>query len=200
MRLTKYKIAGIFLFLIILGLIGAPHARADTVYTYTGNPLTIILGPSYKPTDFIRGSFTLASALGNNFPLGPITPTSYSFTDGVQTLTNKNSIINTIEMATNSNGTPDEWVVGFCTDNTCVQQIFTITQTPLPTSPEDRAELSTFPNIDEARNMDSQGSWSITVTTPEPGTLSLLGLGTVGLGLCWWMTRKREARGQLSAT
>jgi len=57
--------------------------------------------------------------------------------------------------------------------------------------------------LSNAPSNNPEGTWTIadtTVATPEPGTLSSLSLGMVGLGLCWWMTRKREARGLQSAT
>jgi len=48
----------------------------------------------------------------------------------------------------------------------------------------------------------AEATFTVTNTsaTPEPGSLSSLSLGLFGMGLCWWKSRKREARGPLSAT
>src|SRR5262245_53389470 len=72
--------------LVASGLValGPAHTSADTIYSYTGNHFTMAASP-YTTNDFISGSFDLATPLGNNVPLTAITPTSFSFSDGVQT-------------------------------------------------------------------------------------------------------------------
>jgi hypothetical protein len=102
---TKTIFAGLIL---LCGLQSA--ARAD-VYTYTGNAFENVTGP-YTTIDFVSGSFTLASALGNNLPLANVTPLSYSFNDGVQTIS---SLIPpgdvTFQISTNASGNIDGWLI-----------------------------------------------------------------------------------------
>jgi hypothetical protein len=57
-----------------------------TTYQYTGNPFTTVQGP-YTTSDFVSGILTLAGPLAPNFT-GVVTPTAFTFSDGVQTLTN----------------------------------------------------------------------------------------------------------------
>ena len=82
-------------------------ARADTVYIYTGNPFTTGAtqnGPTSLPVgpftvnDSVSGSFTVATPLGPLLHLVMFTPTSFSFTDGVDTLTNQNSTLSSFEV------------------------------------------------------------------------------------------------------
>ena len=79
-------------FAIILGLgaLAAPRANADVVYTYTGNDFTFATAP-YTTTDRVIASFDLPSVLAPNLVLTTITPSAWSFTDGVQTLTQATS-------------------------------------------------------------------------------------------------------------
>jgi hypothetical protein len=71
--------------ILILATMGT-LARADVVYTYTGNPFTSVLG-SYTTSDFVSVSFTLATPLGPNFAFAFISPTDFTFSDGQQTFT-----------------------------------------------------------------------------------------------------------------
>ena len=57
-----------------------------TTYQYTGNPFTFVTGP-YTTSDFVTGMVTLAGPLPPNMP-SPVTPTAFTFSDGVQTITN----------------------------------------------------------------------------------------------------------------
>ena len=75
----------------------ATHADAYT-YTYTGTAFTTEASPPYTSSDFVSGSFTVASPLvglagSNTYPISYFTSQpsfSYSFSDGVNTYTNSN--------------------------------------------------------------------------------------------------------------
>jgi hypothetical protein len=68
-------------FIVLAGLQSA--VRAET-YTYTGNDFQSATSP-YTGSDFVSGFFTLTSPFADNLVAASETPTSYSFTDGVQT-------------------------------------------------------------------------------------------------------------------
>ena len=58
-----------------------------TTYQYTGNPFTFVDG-SYTTSDFVSGMVTLAGPLAPNMALTSVSPTAFTFSDGVQTFTN----------------------------------------------------------------------------------------------------------------
>ena len=97
----KTKLLGLLAFMSLLGF---SPASADTIYTYTGNDFTSNSG-SFTDADKVTGTIDLATALGDNSGSVEISPVSYSFSDGVQTLTNSNSSLSGY-LATNAVGTP----------------------------------------------------------------------------------------------
>jgi|SRR6516162_2203838 hypothetical protein len=71
----------------VLSVVYPASVQADTTYTYTGNPFTSVSGPPHTMSDFVSGMLTLAGPLAPNFN-GFVTPIAFSFSDGVQTITN----------------------------------------------------------------------------------------------------------------
>src|SRR5438477_4971362 len=61
-----------------------------TTYQYTGNPFTSAI-PPYTTSMFVTGMVTLARPLPPNFS-GTVHPTAFTFSDGVQTITNHDVI------------------------------------------------------------------------------------------------------------
>ena len=68
-------------------------SSAAVTYTYNGNPFTTLVadGPTpppqlYTTTDFVNGSFVLPSPLASNLNDSFVSPTSFQFSDGVQTI------------------------------------------------------------------------------------------------------------------
>ncbi len=95
--------------------LGAAAAKADVVYDYTGYDFTSAASP-YTTSDFISGNFHLSSALADNLPYTAITPTAYSFSDGVQTLNNTNATFNVyFDVSTDSVGDITEWFIQIAT-------------------------------------------------------------------------------------
>jgi hypothetical protein len=84
-------------------------ARADVVYDYTGADFTSVTGP-YTTSDSVTGSFTVASPLEDNLNLLIITPVSFSFSDGQQTLTNANAA-SEFHISTDAAGDVTGWII-----------------------------------------------------------------------------------------
>src|SRR5206468_13106293 len=82
-----------------------------TTYQYTGNPFTYVTGV-YTTSDFVTAMVTLASPLGANMPLTQVTPTAFTLSDGVQTISNLNAIFAAaFFFATNASGGIAAWYV-----------------------------------------------------------------------------------------
>ncbi len=78
--------------LIALGIarLSTASAKADTIYTYTGNDFTTAVAP-YTTNDKITGTLTFSSPLDDNLINETEDPESFSFSDGVQTLDKENA-------------------------------------------------------------------------------------------------------------
>lgn len=90
---------------------------AQTTYYYTGNPFTFSVGypgPCYSNANSITGNFTVATQLPPNFPflVGNVTPLNFSFTDGLQTLTDQSAEYYQFSVSTDETGTITTWSVG----------------------------------------------------------------------------------------
>src|SRR5512133_765730 len=79
-----------------------------TTYQYTGNHFTDVSGP-YTTSDFVTAMVTLAGPLGANMPLTQVTPTAFTLSDGVQTISNLNGVRVFMFFATNARGAIAEW-------------------------------------------------------------------------------------------
>lgn len=75
MRLSLFAVAALFVSSLI--------ARADAVYTYTGQHFTLVEG-SYTTSDSVTGLFTITNPLGDDLNNVSFTPLSFNFSDGVQ--------------------------------------------------------------------------------------------------------------------
>ena len=95
-------------------LVGYPASvqAVPTTYTYTGNPFTTANGP-YTTSMYVSGMLTLAAPLAPNMVFQQVTPPlTFSFSDGVQTITNLNATGNSIfAFATGPSGEITQWRV-----------------------------------------------------------------------------------------
>jgi hypothetical protein len=72
---------------VIAASLCAGAARANTIYTYTGEDFTDVSG-LYTTSDSVDVTFTMTSPLADNLSYAILLPISYVFTDGVDTITN----------------------------------------------------------------------------------------------------------------
>jgi hypothetical protein len=161
---------------------------ADATYYYTGEDFQTAIG-EYTTSDSISGWFTVGSPLPDNLndagDLAEITPTAFSFSDGMQTITNMNASSSEFGFFTDGSGDILSWNFG-------VFQTFGNRTTGKITS-EDifggfEIDSVFYPlgNIDPGDNYGLNyipGTWSgpPPSTTPEPSTLVLLLTGLAGV-------------------
>jgi hypothetical protein len=181
----------------VLSILPMP-VLAETIYTYTGNPFTQGFdGTTFFPSpvapftsnDSISGWFSVATPLGANFCVSlpcQITPTAFSFTDGVDTFTESN-VMGSVFFPTGSQFFISTDVHGDIID----WSISLLIQSSPSTSRSLDSEIFGMP-IDQGRVQDvfatnnhNPGTWTVSSGdvshVPEPSTLLLVGSGIVGL-------------------
>jgi hypothetical protein len=169
----------------VLMLCAASALQAGAVYTYTGNTYTEFFGASCPPLCNISGSFTLAAPLAANLPVAPITPLSFSFTDGLATIDSSNSATGPFGstnffVGTDAVGEITVWNNGYFS---ATNFMFSGTNPPGCTGCSVTDQSGTISVAGYfGRVNDNPGTWTLTVTdtvTPEPSGRALLGLGAV---------------------
>jgi hypothetical protein len=195
----KFLGAGAALALACIALAIA-SAQADVIYTYTGNDFTTVFNnnpppaPQYTTMDSVSGNFTLSTPLAANRPLTAIPTTdilAFTFTDGVQTLTNTTPGLQPpmIGIGTDIAGNPNVWDIDLsATDLSTFRYI--IESFNLPTSIFDQGftfVLTINNNSNTGEILNDPGAWTVTTTTvAEPGSAWLL---AAGLAFLFWRQR-----------
>ena len=166
----------------------SPLARADTVYTYTGNPFENF-GPSNSgtiptcpPICSISGFMVLASPIDfTDFRLVQVL--SFNFTDQNTVLTSSNAD-GFISVAGDGFGNISQWVLDIG-EGTGPVQLETINFEGGST------DSSGAPSQGFVFVAGNPGVWtSSTVATPEPSVLTLQVLGLILACLCPWTARR----------
>jgi hypothetical protein len=155
-------------------------AKADTTYTYTGKPFTTFRAPTAcPPYCSIDGSFTVATALGDNLDSVDVNYTSFAFVEPTFTVTQANSHVTEFNVSTDATGAIDAWFIALSdSDN-----FFIIGTTYIPTDFFQQIDTiydqSTSSN---GYNLHDPGTWRMSSSNvPEPATGILLIAGLVGL-------------------
>jgi|SRR6516165_11838595 len=180
--------------LVATAWLAAPSiCHATVMLTYTGNDFTNFTN-LYKATDKVTVSITLATPLGDNLNLAPVTPLMFSLNDGVGTIRNTDPPASSLfEFSTDSSGNITGWDVN-ATEGSPVSFFQITTENATSVGTTDNAEISnTGSGTSTASNTNKPGAWTTaTAAVPEPSTVSVLGAGVLGLGLLWW--RRRQNR------
>jgi hypothetical protein len=173
--------------LLALGLVSltAANVHAVATYTYKGNTFEAgTVSDPYTTSMFVSGSFTLADPLDSNLALTEVTPLSYSFTDGVQTLTESNSDVVAglgFAFATGAAGKITEWSVYLYAPSQQIQTSNNATTGVLDYG---------YYLGDQGRRSRAPGIWTgQTESVPETGSaLTLLALSLTALaGAARWL-------------
>ena len=95
----------------ILSIAAAP-AFGSVIYSYTGNNFDAFSSPSsYTTSNAVTGNIELAGALSSSLIDRPVVPLSFSFYDGVRTITEINATRSNFYISTDAAGLISGWTV-----------------------------------------------------------------------------------------
>ncbi len=178
MNPKSYKLISAALLCFMLTVCIAAPAKADSTYTYTGNPFTGFYGgASCPPSCSLSGSFTVSSPLAPGLVFGTVTPVSFSFTDGGFTITSSDYSGN-IFVDTNSLGQIDGWQIDIVSgpSSSHYQIVSTLSG--------DQGSYYTTSTSSQAYNSEDPGTWAASTTgVPEPPSLVMLSIGILALAM-----------------
>jgi hypothetical protein len=158
---------------LFMAALCASAAQAATLtYNYTGNEFTVAVSPQ-TTTNFVSGSFTLPAALGDNLFNEAITPSTYSFSDGLQTMTNANSAIEFFDISTGGSGQITGWYIYLYTVGELDNDIIYTSSIYGGGIVCGVCDFVSNVNSGESGEViNDPGTW-----TPEPSTVALMSLG-----------------------
>jgi hypothetical protein len=200
--------------------VSVTSSRAAEIYSYVGNEYTSTYGGyfySNSPScsgvscDFTTISFTLASALGDNFS-GTVTPTSFTASDGVDTITSADSLtVNnapfpsalstfpSFDIVTNNLGQITQWAIAlaYTNNNNFSDTIISISGILPAIDISYVWNYCNLPNCGEetfAGQGYTPGNWSASAVgaTPIPAALPLFATGLGAMGLFGWRRKRKN--------
>lgn len=161
-----------------------------TTYTYTGadfdfstvnnvdqNPPGTVAAP-YSATDFVSGTFTISGNV-DNLSFGSATVDSFSFNDGVQTITDADGTLSAF-ISTDASGDITSYVIQAGSSATNLDFI-QIGNMGSPGGFGRFFDASTGDEVAAETNAYGTFAMSQVSATPEPGSLALMGTGMVGM-------------------
>jgi len=164
--LNWFRNVGFVWVLFALMLAASVPVKADTVYTYTGNPFNSG-SLTCPPVCSISGFFTLSSPITfTDFEL--VIPLSYSFTDGNTIRTSANPAgFNSFAVSGDGSGNISRWVIDLGEESDVQLETLFFLDNLSTDSSGSAAGLAFVAN--------EPGIWTTsTITTPEPSGLALL--------------------------
>jgi hypothetical protein len=181
---------------------GAACANASVEYSYTGNDFTTVIsdiGGPYTTSDSVTGSFVLPTALAGNLPGAVVNPTSFSFFDGIQTLSTGNSTSVFFRVWTDGSGHIENWEVRLENNGLGYNYLVETYNDPPGLSPtvqdlgSQRQIFIPVNRLIQGSNLGLPGTWEVTnvPAVPEPSTWATMLIGFAGLGFAGYRKAKR---------
>ena len=169
-------------------------AVASVVYAYTGNLFNSFTDPSsYDTSMSVTGTLTLAAPLDANLSQSVVMPSSFSFNDGINTITDDFATHSFFEFSTDQAGEITSWVVllrqgSLVGAGEIEDEIFSRWVTG-PVGQDDGNILTcdefdeeffdcTVVSFDTGASITQPGVWTV---VPAPAALWLFGSGLLGL-------------------